>query len=144
MLCQSCGHENPEGKKSCGECSASLQATVTCPRCGSRDPEGVKFCHECGQRLGEAATPTPTPTSAPAVPASFASRRHRVKRFLGEGGKKRVFVARDTRLGRDVAFSLIKTERLDASGLARVRREAQVGRSQLKGIGRRRVYEVVW
>jgi class 3 adenylate cyclase len=48
-----------------------------------------------------------------------------VKRFLGEGGKKRVFLAHDTRLDRDVAFSLIKTEGLDASGLARVRREAQ-------------------
>jgi class 3 adenylate cyclase len=48
-----------------------------------------------------------------------------VKRFLGEGGRKRVYLAHDTRLDRDVAFSLIKTEGLDASGLARVRREAQ-------------------
>jgi predicted ATPase/class 3 adenylate cyclase len=48
-----------------------------------------------------------------------------VKRFLGEGGKKRVYLAHDTRLDRDVAFSLIKTEGLDAAGLARVRREAQ-------------------
>jgi serine/threonine-protein kinase len=48
-----------------------------------------------------------------------------VKRFLGEGGRKRVFLAHDTRLDRDVAFSLVKTEGLDAAGLARVRREAQ-------------------
>jgi len=48
-----------------------------------------------------------------------------VKRFLGEGGKKRVYLADDTRLRRDVAISLIKTEGLDAAGLARVRREAQ-------------------
>jgi len=44
---------------------------------------------------------------------------------MGEGGRKRVYLAHDTRLDRDVAFSLIKTEGLDASGLARVRREAQ-------------------
>ena len=69
--------------------------------------------------------PTPTPTSAPAVPTSFAAGRYQVKRFLGEGGKKRVYLAHDTRLDRDVAFSLIKTEGLDAAGLARVRREAQ-------------------
>ena len=48
-----------------------------------------------------------------------------MRRFLGEGGKKRVYLAHDSRLDRDVAFSLIKTEGLDASGLARVRREAQ-------------------
>jgi class 3 adenylate cyclase len=48
-----------------------------------------------------------------------------VQRFLGEGGKKRVYLAHDTRLDRDVAFALIKIEGLDASGLARVRREAQ-------------------
>jgi class 3 adenylate cyclase len=48
-----------------------------------------------------------------------------VRRFLGEGGKKRVFLAHDSRLDRDVAFSLIKTEGLDAEGLTRIRREAQ-------------------
>jgi len=48
-----------------------------------------------------------------------------VQRFLGEGGWKRVFLAHDTKLDSDVAFSLIKTEGLDAEGLARIRREAQ-------------------
>lgn len=40
------------------------------------------------------------------------------------GGRERVFLTHDTRLDRDVAFSLIKTEGLDAAGLTRVRREA--------------------
>jgi class 3 adenylate cyclase/tetratricopeptide (TPR) repeat protein len=48
-----------------------------------------------------------------------------VRSFLGEGAKKRVYLAHDTKLDRDVAFALIKTDGLDADGLVRVRREAQ-------------------
>jgi len=70
-------------------------------------------------------TPTPTPSPTPTIPTSFAADRYQIKRFLGEGGRKRVYLAHDTRLDRDVAFSIVKTEGLDASGLARVRREAQ-------------------
>ena len=58
-------------------------------------------------------------------PASFAGGRYEVRRFLGEGGKKRVFLAHDTQLDRDVAFSLIKTEGLDDTGRERITREAQ-------------------
>jgi hypothetical protein len=56
---------------------------------------------------------------------SFAGGRYRVLRFLGEGGKKRVFLAHDALLDRDVAFSLIKTEGLDDVGRERIMREAQ-------------------
>ena len=48
-----------------------------------------------------------------------------MRRFLGEGGKKRVFLAHDSLLDRDVAFALVRTEGLDATGRERVRREAQ-------------------
>jgi hypothetical protein len=48
-----------------------------------------------------------------------------VQRFLGEGGRKRVYLAHDARLDRDVAIAVIKTEGLDEAGLARVHREAQ-------------------
>jgi serine/threonine protein kinase len=48
-----------------------------------------------------------------------------VRRFLGEGGKKRVYLAHDTKLDRDVAFALIKTDGLDDEGLLRIKREAQ-------------------
>ena len=51
--------------------------------------------------------------------------RYQVRRFLGEGGKKRVYLSHDTKLDRDVAFALIKTEGLNAEGEARIRREAQ-------------------
>jgi class 3 adenylate cyclase len=48
-----------------------------------------------------------------------------VRSFLGEGAKKRVYLAHDIKLDRDVAFALIKTDGLDADGIVRVRREAQ-------------------
>src|SRR5262249_959291 len=44
---------------------------------------------------------------------------------LGEGGRKRVYLAHDTRLDRDVAFALIKSEGLDDAARTRLQREAQ-------------------
>ncbi len=59
------------------------------------------------------------------APEIFAEGRYVVRRFLGEGGKKRVYLAHDTRLDREVALSVIKTEGLDEAGRLRVQREAQ-------------------
>src|SRR5882724_4246123 len=70
----------------------------------------------------------PRPTAAdggPPLPALFARGRYTVKRLLGEGGKKRVYLAHDHALDRDVACALIKGDGLDEAGRARVRREAQ-------------------
>ena len=61
----------------------------------------------------------------PVAPTSFANGRYAVKKFLGEGGKKKVYLAHDTLLDRDVAFALIKTEELDDIGRDRITREAQ-------------------
>src|SRR6266446_5283768 len=63
--------------------------------------------------------------SSHALPTGFAGGRYQVKAFLGEGGSKRVYLAHDTRLERDVAVAVIRTEGLDEARLARVRREAQ-------------------
>ena len=63
------------------------------------------------------------PSAAQAT--SFANGRYEVKRFLGEGGKKKVYLAQDTLLDREVAFALIKTEGLDDAGRSRISREAQ-------------------
>ena len=65
-----------------------------------------------------------TPTSFTA-PTSFANCRYEVKRFLGEGGKKKVYLAQDTLLDREVAFALIKTEGLYEVSRTRITREAQ-------------------
>jgi serine/threonine protein kinase len=58
-------------------------------------------------------------------PTAFADGRYQVKDLLGEGGKKKVYLAHDTTLDRDVAFALIKMEGLDDVGRARITREAQ-------------------
>ncbi len=75
--------------------------------------------------IGAASDPPATRVEEPPLPTSFASGRYKVKRFLGEGGKKKVYLANDTSLDRDVAFLLIKTEGLDDAARARVTREAQ-------------------
>ena len=69
-------------------------------------------------------TPTPTATT-PVQPTSFANGRYQVNHFLGEGGKKKVYLAHDTLLDREVAFALIKTEGMDEAGRSRIQREAQ-------------------
>ena len=58
-------------------------------------------------------------------PTSFANGRYQVKKFLGEGGKKKVYLAQDTLLDREVAFALIKTEGLDEVSRTLITREAQ-------------------
>ena len=49
MQCSSCGFENPEGMKFCGECATPLKRR--CPQCGVENPPGFKFCGECGTPL---------------------------------------------------------------------------------------------
>ena len=58
------------------------------------------------------------------LPPSFPFARYEVKGLLGEGSRKRVFRAHDTRLDRAVAVAFIKTEGLDEIALDRVHREA--------------------
>ncbi|MEC7749567.1 MAG: hypothetical protein VX572_11545 [Chloroflexota bacterium] len=61
---------------------------------------------------GQPPDSTSTPTSKEPTagqPTSFANGRYQVKRFLGEGGKKKIYLAQDTTLDREVAFALIKT-----------------------------------
>ncbi|MCZ6866767.1 MAG: protein kinase, partial [Chloroflexi bacterium] len=86
------------------------------------NPDGQTYLATAERAMGGAApaqtghpaisTPTSTSAAKPDHPTSFANGRYEVKRFLGEGGKKRVYLAQDTVLDREVAFSLIKTEGL--------------------------------
>ncbi len=124
MRCPSCEHDNRDGARFCDGCGGAL--APQCAQCGADLRPSARFCDACGQATGaNTAAATHTPAPSPALPASFASGRYVVKGFLGEGGRKRVYLAHDEKLDRDVAFAVIKTEGLDADGLVRVRREAQ-------------------
>ncbi len=128
MRCPSCGHENQPDRKFCGQCGAEL--AVACGACGAQPEPGERFCGQCGAPIEKAeapaaSAPAPAPQRAAGQPSSFSDGRYQVKGFLGEGGRKRVYLARDGRLDRDVAIAVIKTEGLDEAGLTRVRREAQ-------------------
>jgi tetratricopeptide (TPR) repeat protein len=122
MRCPKCQADNPDGVKFCGECGQPLRTELVCPACGHKNPTSIKFCHECGHSLAE---PVPETTWPSLEPTSFVNGRYEVKKFLGEGGKKKVYLAHDTLLDRDVAFALIKTEKLDDATRARVNREAR-------------------
>lgn len=123
MKCPNCGYENREGAEFCGRCGQPLRLELVCPQCGHTNPPDNSFCDKCGHSLAQPAPKLPTPPSP--EPTSFAGGRYQVKKFLGEGGKKKVYLAHDTLLDRDVAFALLKTEKLDDTARARIKREAQ-------------------
>ena len=125
MRCLSCGHENPTGSKFCSECGAPSAAPGMCPACGFANASTAKFCNECGAPLASGPAGARSAVPSTVHPASFAGGRYQVKQPLGEGAKKRVYLAHDARLDRDVAFALIKADGLDDEGLRRIRREAQ-------------------
>jgi hypothetical protein len=122
---------NREGASFCDGCGARL--TGGCPKCGAQGRVGARFCDECGSPLGApapagvaAAFQEPAPATSPSsLSSSLVASRYQILRYVGEGGKKRVYLARDSRLDREVALSFIKTESLDEAGLVRLRREAQ-------------------
>jgi serine/threonine protein kinase len=83
---------------------------------------------DTGRAVGVGATSAPDQTEVsqgPALPSPFANGRYSVTKFLGEGGRKKVYLAHDNTLDRDVAFALIKTEGLDEAARRRILREVQ-------------------
>ena len=59
------------------------------------------------------------------TPSSLADGRYVMGRLLGEGANKRVYLAHDERLDREVAIAVVKTEGLDDAARLRLQREAQ-------------------
>jgi hypothetical protein len=56
---------------------------------------------------------------------SFANGRYLLRSRLGEGGQKRVFLARDTELDRDVVIGVLNRRQIESDSLNRLRREAK-------------------
>jgi serine/threonine protein kinase len=123
MKCPNCNTDNPENAKFCRGCAKPLVPQSICPKCGYENIPGSNFCNQCAHPLVEPAGQPAKPSTE--IPTSFANGRYQVKKFLGEGGKKKVYLAHDTVLDRDVAFALIKTEKLDKAARTRITREAQ-------------------
>ena len=126
MHCPNCEYDSESSERFCVRCGHQFSAS--CPSCGREVPPDALFCGSCGTRLGDFVSnqiersladdskSSTSPVSSPDAsnqPASFANGRYEVRRFLGEGGKKKVYLAHDNLLDRDVAFALIKTEGLD-------------------------------
>jgi hypothetical protein len=76
MRCASCGFENPEGMKFCGQCAAPL--SPRCPQCGFANPPGFAFCGQCATALSAPITRgQPTETKPRAAKRAAKRRQHR-------------------------------------------------------------------
>jgi len=120
VVCVSCGSDNSEGRGFCGQCGAALE--VVCRACGAPNRPDHKFCGGCGRAL---VRQVPAAFAGPGHPEAIANGRYRVRRMLGEGASKIVYLAHDEVLDRDVAVSLFRVEGLDDAGRARILREAR-------------------
>jgi class 3 adenylate cyclase len=143
QICPSCSKTNPADVKFCHSCGSPLAAPPAdlykspppqntyrpqpaAPRTPNATTAPAPSQPAAGSMSLSASGVTPAPSQPPAGgPTSFAAQRYQVKSFLGEGGRKRVYLAADTRLNRDVAIAIIKTEGLDEASMQRLRREAQ-------------------
>ena len=113
---------------------------MRCPSCGNENREGARFCDSCGTELiseqppaqvDERARVSATRDMAEPLPADVPTEiagRYRVRRFLGQGGRKRVYLSTDTIGGAEVALALYDTEGVGAGIQARARREAEAMR----------------
>lgn len=127
LKCATCGAANGSERKFCGSCGARL--ALVCPSCGAPNESQYSFCGECGSALVPA-DGTQESAQAPRsvtrdLPESFGDGRYLVSAFLGEGARKRVYRASDSRLGREVAVAEVKAEGLDDEALTRVWQEAR-------------------
>jgi serine/threonine protein kinase len=126
VICPKCQYNNTEKAKFCRNYDQFLWIELANSVCGHADTRDSDFCKECGDSLTVQA-PTLPPKATPfPEPISFADGCYQVKQLLGEGGKKRVYLAHDNTHDWDVAFSLIKTEILDKETRTHIKCDAQI------------------
>jgi hypothetical protein len=137
LTCATCGNEEPEGSRFCGNCGSpfapeepqpasavgSNEATLTCATCGNAEPWGSRFCGNCGSAfapagLADAAAPeTPARRAALEEPARAAPPlapspgRKRRLRWVAAGAAVVLLLA-----GGTVAATLMLADGDDATG----------------------------
>ena len=110
MRCTSCGSENPDSKRFCGDCGSPLGSR--CARCGVENPAGQKFCGDCGADLSQ---PTAAPLSAAPVVVE-----HGKPHEVPEGERRQLTV-----MFCDVIGSTPLSEQLDPEELRELMRSYQ-------------------
>ena len=136
VVCPSCKTELRTGARFCDSCGSTVSDPLTDGASPISNSVSAPFVEVLANSGDDNIIATPNPTAPPEEApvdnttdtdekVTFSDGRYEIAKFLGEGGKKKVYLAKDTMLDRDVAFALIKTEGLDEVGLTRVNREAQ-------------------
>ena len=103
--CTSCGHDNREEPKFCGDCGAAL--TRMCPSCGTTLRAGGRFCDGYGQPVSGSTTASPVRDLRAYTPRHLAEKILTTRAAL-EGERKQVTV-----LFADVKGSMELAEQLD-------------------------------
>jgi hypothetical protein len=136
---------------------------MRCSSCHHENRAAAHFCQECGNRLRSACggCGTELPPAPEPAPGSFAGGCYQLRELLGEGARKRVHLAWDTRLerffgrtvnlaariaaqaeGEEILVSATLAEQLKDPGDARFGPAREV---DLNGISeRQRVHIVEW
>ncbi len=120
MKCPKCQAENPETKKFCGECGASLISGFQ-----SKDDEEKSPSGDISVPLTRTLE---TPIEGLASGSIFAGRYHIIEE-LGEGGMGKVYKVLDTEIDARIALKLIKPEiSADQKIIERFRNELKTAR----------------
>lgn len=128
---------------------------MKCKKCGIENPDDARFCRSCGMPLtlesADDVDMTHIGTAGHEVTIIMESinegdaiinGRFEILKRLGQGGMGEIFLARDVRLGREVAIKSVSDAMMgDSSSKARFLREAQTA-SQLQHSNICTIYEI--
>jgi CheY-like chemotaxis protein/tRNA A-37 threonylcarbamoyl transferase component Bud32 len=145
-------HQRIAGAALAGEAAEAISADSpagefgllqVCPTCGRCYDQSRNSCPEDGEML-DSSRPCPY----------YVAQRYRLERLVGQGGMGSVFLAQDTRLGREVAIKVISPEQLknervrqrfvrEARAVARVNHPNVVALYDCGNLGHSSVYIVM-
>jgi len=89
--CPSCGSDNPEGARFCGECAHPIAEILLCASCGASNPRTRKFCNACGHGLAGVFAQQANPLPVAYTPKHLAEKILNTRSAI-EGERKQVTV----------------------------------------------------